>query len=63
MKLLKPHKWYVNVMSESKVLFKFKTFQLTIQEYYDPHAFADKCSKVNGIFPKGTPEYDEKRYP
>ena len=37
MKLLKPHKWYVNVMSESKVLFKFKTFQLTIQEYYDPH--------------------------
>ena len=37
MRLLKPHKWYSNVMSENKILFKSKSLQLTVQEFYSPH--------------------------
>ena len=37
MRLLKPHKWYENVMSENTVLIKLPKFQLTVQEFLDPH--------------------------
>lgn len=37
MRLLKPHKWYSSVMSEYVVLIKLPRFQLTVQEFLDPH--------------------------
>lgn len=37
MRLLKPHKWYSSVMSENVVLIKLPRFQLTVQEFLDPH--------------------------
>lgn len=37
MRLLKPHKWYSSVMSENVVLIKLSRFQLTVQEFLDPH--------------------------
>ena len=37
MRLLKPHKWYSDVMSENVTILKLQNFQLTVQEFVDPH--------------------------
>lgn len=37
MRLLRPHRWYDKVMSESVCLLKLSNFQVTIQEFIDPH--------------------------
>ena len=37
MKLLKPHKWYGNVMSVDLCLIDFKQFKVSVQEFYNPH--------------------------
>ena len=37
MRIFKPHKWYGNIMSENITLIRIFNFQLTVQEFIDPH--------------------------
>lgn len=37
MRLLKPHRSYPDVMSINKVILRLPSFQITVQEFIDPH--------------------------
>lgn len=36
-KLLRPHKYYPECMSDHVVIFRNKKFMIDVQEFYDPH--------------------------